>query len=225
MRPAHAGVLALLLPVLAACAHQVDRGGTLASLHQVRPDTKEVPVDQGLDRAVQSYRDFLQQAPQSNLAPEAMRRLADLNIEKQFGIHGDGQLVELAASQSATQPAAAAPDAIQAETPGGAKGAQGSNARAGCDEDRRARRRSAARAGPRLRFTGGVGTGPRAAGCVAAANLAGARRRAAHAAGRRGCGARARRSPGGDQAVRRAPGQVPPVRLPRSSALSEGARL
>ncbi len=124
MRPAHAAVLALLLPGLAACAHQVDRGGTLGSLHQVRPDTKEVPVDQGLDRAVQSYRDFLQQAPQSNLAPEAMRRLADLNIEKQFGIHGDGQLVELAASQSATQPAAAAPDAIQAETPGGAKGAQ-----------------------------------------------------------------------------------------------------
>src|SRR6266853_1320296 len=88
MRPAHAGVLALLLPVLAACAHQVDRGGTLASLHQVRPDTKEVPVDQGLDRAVQSYRDFLQQAPESNLAPEAMRRLADLNIEKEYGIHG-----------------------------------------------------------------------------------------------------------------------------------------
>src|SRR6266853_4135141 len=108
MRPAHAGVFALLLPVLAACAHQVDRGGTLASLHQVRPDTKEVPVDQGLDRAVQSYRNFLQQAPDSTLAPEAMRRLADLNIEKEFGIHGDGKLVELPASKSTTQAAAVA---------------------------------------------------------------------------------------------------------------------
>src|SRR5260370_8394294 len=104
MRPAQAAVLAMLLPMLAACAHQVDRRGTLASLHQVRPDTKEVPVDQGLDRAVQSYRDFLQQAPQSNLAPEAMRRLADLNIEKEFGIHGDGKLVELAPPHATTQP-------------------------------------------------------------------------------------------------------------------------
>jgi tetratricopeptide (TPR) repeat protein len=131
-RPAHAAVLALILPVLAACAHQVDRKGTLASLHQVRPDTREVPVDQGLDRAVQSYRDFLQQAPESTLAPEAMRRLADLNIEKQFGIHGDGKLVELPASKSTTQPAAvaAAPGATQAETPGSAKGAQAAALRA-----------------------------------------------------------------------------------------------
>ena len=126
MRPAHPAVLALPLAVLAACAHQVDRGGTLASLDQVRPDTKEVPVDQGLDRAVQSYRDFLQQAPQSNLAPEAMRRLADLNIEKEFGIHGDGQLVELPASQDTTQPTAiaAAPGATQAEPLGSTKAAQ-----------------------------------------------------------------------------------------------------
>jgi len=74
--------------------------GTLATLHQVQPDTKEVPVDQGLDRAVQSYRDFLKQAPDSKLAPEAMRRLADLKIEKQFGIQGDGKLVDLPAPQS-----------------------------------------------------------------------------------------------------------------------------
>jgi TolA-binding protein len=92
--------MAVLLTVMAACAHQTDRSGTLATLHTVQPDTKEVPVDQGLDRAVQSYRDFLKQAPDSMLAPEAMRRLADLKIEKQFGIQGDGKLVDLPASQS-----------------------------------------------------------------------------------------------------------------------------
>ena len=80
--------VAFLLPMIAACAHQADRSGTLATLHQVPPDTKEVSVDQGLDRAVQSYRDFLQQAPDSTLVPEAMRRLADLKIEKEFGIQG-----------------------------------------------------------------------------------------------------------------------------------------
>src|SRR5215472_16373923 len=115
MRLVHTRALALLLPLIAACAHQTDRPGTLATLHDVRPDTKEVPVDQGLNRAVQSYRDFLKQAPDSKLAPEAMRRLADLNIEKEFGIQGDGKLVEQAASQSDTpaKSSAPAPSAVQ----------------------------------------------------------------------------------------------------------------
>src|SRR5258708_19126070 len=117
MRLVRACALALLLPVIAACAHSVARWGTLATLHEVRPDTNEVPVEQGLERAVQSYRDFLKQAPDSTLAPEAMRRLADLKIEKEFGIQGDGKLVELPASQSGTQAKSVGPasGAAQAE--------------------------------------------------------------------------------------------------------------
>lgn len=120
MRLVRARAVALLLPVIAACAHHVDRSGTLATLHAVRPDTQEVPVDQGLDRAVQSYRDFLQQAPDSTLAPEAMRRLADLKIEREFGIQGGNKLVELPASQSGTQAKSVAPasGAAQAEPMG-----------------------------------------------------------------------------------------------------------
>jgi cellulose synthase operon protein C len=117
--------IAFLLPVIAACAHQADRSGTLATLHQVRADTKEVPVEQGLDRAVQSYGDFLKQAPDSKLAPEAMRRLADLKIEKEFGIQGDGKLVELAASQSGTQPPSAAP--VPGAVPAAPVGSRGGN--------------------------------------------------------------------------------------------------
>jgi len=105
---------ALLLPLLGACAHHVDQAGTLASLHQVRPDTKEVPVDQGLDQAVQSYREFLKEAPDSTLAPEAMRRLADLKIEKEFGIQGDGKLVELPPEQGSPRVKSAAAGAVQA---------------------------------------------------------------------------------------------------------------
>jgi outer membrane protein assembly factor BamD (BamD/ComL family) len=117
-----ARAVALLLPAMASCAHHVDRSGTLATLHEVRPDTQEVRVEQGLDRAVQSYRDFLKQAPDSKLAPEAMRRLADLKIEKEFGIQGDGKLVELPALQSAAQatPAAPAPGVVPAEPVGSA---------------------------------------------------------------------------------------------------------
>ena len=113
MGPVRLRAVAFFLPVIAACAHHVDRSGTLATLHQVQPDTKEVPVDQGLDRAVQSYRDFLTQAPDSTLAPEAMRRLADLKIEKEYGIQGDGKLVELPASPGAT-PAESIPRASSA---------------------------------------------------------------------------------------------------------------
>jgi TolA-binding protein len=122
MRASRTAIMTLVLGALAACAHQpTDRSGTLASLHQVAPDTKEVPVDQGLDKAAQSYRNFLQKAPDSKLAPEAMRRLADLNIEKQFGIQGDGRLVELPASQDSSTPAAAAPAAAAAPKPASAK--------------------------------------------------------------------------------------------------------
>src|SRR5215471_21708665 len=106
--PLHTRAVVFLLPLIAACAHQVDRSGTLSTLHQVRPDTEEVPVDQGLDRAVRSYGDFLKQAPDSALAPEAMRRLADLKIEKEFGIQGDGKLVDLQASQTGAQAQAVA---------------------------------------------------------------------------------------------------------------------
>src|SRR3974390_569165 len=104
MRLPKCRAVVFLLPVMAGCAHhRVDGAGTLATLHEGRPDTTEVPVDQGLDRATQSYRDFLKQAPNSALAPEAMRRLADLKVEKEFGLQGDGKLMELPASQSDTQ--------------------------------------------------------------------------------------------------------------------------
>src|SRR5262252_7665241 len=63
--------------------------GTLAELRNVRPDVQEVKVEQGLDQAMQQYRRFLEEAPETAMTPEAMRRLADLQIEKQFGIRTD----------------------------------------------------------------------------------------------------------------------------------------
>jgi TolA-binding protein len=78
----------LLAAILAsACAGSPDRQ-TLATLHDVEPDMTEVRVDDGLDRAMIAYRNFLQEAPESALTPEAMRRLADLKLEKEYGIIG-----------------------------------------------------------------------------------------------------------------------------------------
>jgi cellulose synthase operon protein C len=80
----------------------VGTAGTLAELRNVRPDVQEVKVEQGLDQAMQQYRRFLEEAPQTAMTPEAMRRLADLQIEKQFGIRtGNAKPLEMAAPKRA----------------------------------------------------------------------------------------------------------------------------
>ena len=84
--------------VLAACAGAPEQG-TLAELHRMPADVAEIAVDEGLERAMQGYRDYLEETPGTELTPEAMRRLADLQIEKEFGIRGDGELIELAAPE------------------------------------------------------------------------------------------------------------------------------
>ena len=102
--------------VMAACAHHPDKH-TLASLHQIPADTSEVKVEEGLYKAMQSYRRYLDQTPEGAMTPEAMRRLADLKLEKQFGILGDGKIVEVDAADRVPKveaPQAAAPAALTA---------------------------------------------------------------------------------------------------------------
>src|SRR5262245_42544574 len=86
--------------LLAACASNPDRH-TLAELHDRAPDMNEVQVEHGLDQAMLGYRKYLEEAPESSLTPEAMRRLADLKLEKEYGILGDQEIVELPAPEAA----------------------------------------------------------------------------------------------------------------------------
>jgi cellulose synthase operon protein C len=90
--------------IAGGCADHPDKR-TLGSLHKVPADTADVQVEEGLDKAMQSYRRFLDETPESALTPEAMRRLADLKLEKQYGILGDGKIVELAAPEQVAQQA------------------------------------------------------------------------------------------------------------------------
>ncbi len=85
----------------AACAGNPDRH-TLAELQEKAPDMTEVQVEHGLDQAMLGYRKYLEEAPESSLTPEAMRRLADLKLEKEYGILGDEEIVELPAPEAAT---------------------------------------------------------------------------------------------------------------------------
>jgi hypothetical protein len=76
----------------------VTEQGTLAELDAVQPDVDEVYLEDGLERAAESYRRYLEETPETARTPEAMRRLADLQIEQAYGVIGTGEVVELAAS-------------------------------------------------------------------------------------------------------------------------------
>ena len=78
MRSARTALL-LVSGLVLACAGNPDKR-TLADLHRVEPDVTEVRVEDGLDQAILGYKKFLEEAPESALTPEAMRRLADLKL-------------------------------------------------------------------------------------------------------------------------------------------------
>jgi outer membrane protein assembly factor BamD (BamD/ComL family) len=94
----------LLATAVAACASEPNQR-TLAALHDVSPDLAPVQVDDSLGQAMAGYRKFLDEAPVSALTPEAMRRLADLKLEKEYGPLGD-----------AARPALAKPDLARVAT-------------------------------------------------------------------------------------------------------------
>jgi tetratricopeptide (TPR) repeat protein len=76
--------VAMALLALAAC---VSGGqGTLASLKDVKPDVKEEKIEGSLEKALQSYQRFLEETPETAMTPEAIRRLADLKIEKEYSV-------------------------------------------------------------------------------------------------------------------------------------------
>jgi tetratricopeptide (TPR) repeat protein len=82
--------------------------GTLADLHKVAPDVKEAETKESVDQAMQQYRKFLEESPETPMTPEAIRRLADLELEKQYGIHaGDGKKQAMPAPESAKAPVSA----------------------------------------------------------------------------------------------------------------------
>src|SRR5499433_2244443 len=100
-------ILKVIAPVfMVGCAARPNKPvatvGTLAELRNVRPDVQEVKVEQGLEQAMQNYRRFLEETPETAMTPEAMRRLADLQLEKQFGINtGNAKPREMAAPETA----------------------------------------------------------------------------------------------------------------------------
>ncbi|MDH5434167.1 MAG: tetratricopeptide repeat protein, partial [Gammaproteobacteria bacterium] len=83
MNPRNSLLLISLIGLLSGCA-STNNSNTLASLNLVNIEIKDEKVEDGLNKALSSYEQFLKQAPESSLTPEAMRRLADLKIKKEY---------------------------------------------------------------------------------------------------------------------------------------------
>jgi tetratricopeptide (TPR) repeat protein len=162
------GIGLLLAPCVAAgCAWSPD-GSTLAELHAVEPDVEEIRVENSLDQAMVAYRNFLEQTPESALTPEAMRRLADLKLEKEYGLLGDGEVVELPAPDARTQRAQAERDAATRTRAAEIDHSQsGSESESESESERDFERRAAgvdpiaaAQGAPDLTLPGGQGAAP-----------------------------------------------------------------
>ncbi|MCK9531764.1 MAG: tetratricopeptide repeat protein [Gammaproteobacteria bacterium] len=82
---ARLGITIALLPLLAACSSLGGRD-TLAQLRHMKIEITEAQIEGGIEKAIASYRRFLEATPESAMTPEAIRRLADLKIEKEYGL-------------------------------------------------------------------------------------------------------------------------------------------
>lgn len=70
--------------LLAACAASVDKG-TIGQLKHVKLELADEKIEGGIEKAMLGYQKFLEETPESAMAPEAIRRLADLKLEKEYG--------------------------------------------------------------------------------------------------------------------------------------------
>ena len=96
-------IVALML-VLVAC-QSIGNQDTIAKLRHMDIEIKEEHLEGGLDKAMRGYQHFLEKTPESNLTPEAIRRLADLKIEKEYGTLTEGENLP-ASAKAAMMPAA-----------------------------------------------------------------------------------------------------------------------
>jgi len=80
----------LAMPMMLLACHSLSDKDTIAELRHRQIDIKEEKIEGGIEKAMQSYQRFLEETPVSALAPEAIRRLADLKIEKEYGTLTEG---------------------------------------------------------------------------------------------------------------------------------------
>jgi tetratricopeptide (TPR) repeat protein len=81
----------LLLPLLLAAAcntSTVKNENTLTQLEQMDISVQDEKIEDSLHKAMESYREYIKTAPVSTIKPEAIHRLADLEVEESYRIEG-----------------------------------------------------------------------------------------------------------------------------------------
>jgi len=77
-------LLLLLILTLASCTG-INKRGTIAQLRGVEIEIVDEELEGGLDKAIASYERFLEESKGTPMGAEAIRRLADLKVEKEYG--------------------------------------------------------------------------------------------------------------------------------------------
>ena len=106
MRRWHALLPAFVAASLVACATAPEEE-RIGELDELEVEHDQLPVEDAALRAEQSYRRYLEETPKGSNTPEAMRRLADLQIEKVYGVVGaePGAAMPVPSRAAAIEPA------------------------------------------------------------------------------------------------------------------------
>ena len=70
--------------LLVSCGTGTNKG-SIGQLKNTKVDLTDTKIEGGFEKAMQSYQKFLEQTPESAMTPEALRRLADLKVQKEYG--------------------------------------------------------------------------------------------------------------------------------------------
>lgn len=91
-------VTLMMTSLLSSSCVSTNKKGTLASLNDIKFEVKEEKVDHSLEKAMASYEKFLKETPETEMTPEAIRRLADLKVQKSYAeedLANDGAVVSV----------------------------------------------------------------------------------------------------------------------------------
>jgi len=78
------GIFFIVITLALVGCRSMNHKDTIAGLRHKKIEIKEVEIEGGLEKAMASYQRFLAETPDSALTPEAIRRLGDLKIEKEY---------------------------------------------------------------------------------------------------------------------------------------------
>jgi len=109
--PVKVALAFVMLWLLTSCAAP-KTGGTLASLKDVEFKVMDEKITDSLEKALASYEEFLRNTPETAMTPEALRRLADLKIQKEQ-FDDDQQSIQAEAQTAADSQAVVAQSSVK----------------------------------------------------------------------------------------------------------------